>query len=157
MIFRKAKKEDFSDILNLYNDAKKSKFCVWSDEYPSLETIKFDYQDECLYVACIDEKIVGALSVEKELELDFDIWKVKDNVIEITRVVVDKDNHCKNIAVYMVSNIIDICKKENIKAVHLACHPYNIPAVKTYQKLGFVFYDEVEIFNNIYNLCEYVI
>ena len=156
--FRLVEKDELKDVLSLYKNALEEEFCVWNDEYPSMVEINNDYLNNNLFVLLIDNKIIGAVSLVDENELDdYAGWAIKDNYIEMSRVVISKFYHGKNLAKLMVENIIKECKKRKYKSIHIACQVDNIPAIKTYQKVGFLFYDKVSLFNNIYYMCEYIL
>lgn len=158
LTFRLAKKEELDNILKLYKNAREEEFCVWNDEYPSQFEIDQDFNSNNLYVAVLDDEIIGALSIVEERELDeYNHWLIKDNIIEMARVVVSKYHHGKNIAKYMVLCAIQICKERNIKSIHIACQNENIPAIKTYKKVGFIFHGEYNIFGHNYYMCEFIL
>lgn len=155
MQLRLVKKCELDIVLKLYKEAQKSPFCVWNDEYPTKREIDVDYETNNLFVYVDNNEIVGALSIVPINEMDDCLeWKIKDNVCEIARIVIDKKYHGKNLASKMVKEIFDICKNRSFKAIHLSCQKDNIPAIKTYQKLGFEFVGEKFMYNYQYYLCE---
>ena len=158
MQLRHVKKEELSIVNSLYENAKLEQFCVWSDEYPTYLDIEEDFKLHNLFVMEFNNKIVGAISIISKNELDeFTEWQCKENTIEIARVVVHHDYHGMGIAKNMVLQLIDICKINNCKAIHLACQCDNLPAVKTYQKINFNFLGKKFIFGHNYYICEYII
>ena len=158
MEFRLAKENELFTIMELYNEAKQSEFCVWNEFYPTINEINEDYKTKNLYVYLIENEIVGAISVVPENELDEIMeWTVKEKVKEIARVVVRKQFQGNNISFKMVINIIGILKKQNYKAIHLSCQCDNIPAIKTYKKLGFNFICKKDLFGHKYYICEYLL
>ena len=158
MYFRLVKENELDKVLYLYKEAQREKFCVWDDEYPTMTEILNDFKTNNLYVYLINDIIVGALSVLEESELNkFNEWEQKENIKELARVVVDKNYHGNGIAVKMVANIIEILNNKNVNAVHLACQCDNIPAIKTYEKVGFNFLAKKYVYGHDYFICEYVI
>lgn len=156
--FRLAKKNELKDVLLLYKNASEEEFCVWNEEYPSEFEINNDYLNKNLFVLLDDNKVIGALSLVEEKEFDnYNGWIIKENYIEMSRVVVSKYYHGKNLAKFMVENIIEECKIRKYRSIHIACQVDNIPAIKTYQKVGFSFYNKVSLFNNVYYMCEYIL
>ncbi|MBP5494132.1 MAG: GNAT family N-acetyltransferase, partial [Lachnospiraceae bacterium] len=65
-----AKEEDREGLLSLYKSQVGREGCPWTDEYPSNETIDFDLSRDALYVLKIDGKIVGAISIEEDEEVN---------------------------------------------------------------------------------------
>ena len=45
-------------------------YCPWNDEYPNEETIDFDLSRDALYVLKTDGKIVGAISIDEDEEVN---------------------------------------------------------------------------------------
>ena len=68
MLITKAKRENTNEILDLYHSVVGSEFCVWDMEYPNLETINFDIDNDGLYIGLIDNKIMCAISISADLE-----------------------------------------------------------------------------------------
>lgn len=157
MEFRKAFEEEKNDVLKLYNDAKNEHLCVWNDDYPTIFEVEEDFKTNNLYVLVADDKVIGALSVVPENEMDdFEEWEQKDNVIETARIVIAKEYQGNGYSLYMIKSLIEKCKLENISAIHLSCQCENIPAIKTYKKAGFKFLCTKFMYGNNYYLCEYL-
>ncbi|MBQ8292803.1 MAG: GNAT family N-acetyltransferase [Bacilli bacterium] len=142
-------------ILKLYKDAQSEPFCVWNDEYPTMLEINEDYQTNNLFVLVEGDEILGAISIVHNNEMDDCLeWKITNQACEIARIVIDKKHHGKGLASIMVKSIFEVCKNRGFKAIHLSCQYQNIPAIKTYQKLGFKIVGEKSMYNNHYYLCE---
>ena len=101
-----------------------------------------------------DNKVIGAISIVPENELDgFDCWLYKDSK-EIARVVVDKAYQGQGLSFEMVQKIESIIKNKGHKAIHLSVVKINIPAYKTYIKAGFNVVGEAKMYGNDYYLME---
>lgn len=152
--FRMATQSDAEQILSLYQDAKSSEFCVWNDSYPTITEIAQDLETDNLYVMTGGDKIIGAISVVPENELDnFDCWSYKDGK-EIARVVVDKDYRGYGLSFEMVQSIETILRENGCKAIHLSVVKTNVPAYKTYIKAEFAVVGEAQMYDNDYYLME---
>lgn len=152
--FRPATQEDASQVLSLYEKAKGSPFCVWNESYPSMAEIQHDLETQNLYVMADGSKLIGAISVVPENELDdFDCWTFKDGK-EIARVVVDKAYQGRGLAFEMVARTESILRERGCKAIHLSVVKSNIPACKTYEKAGFCVVGEAQLYGNDYYLME---
>ncbi len=152
--FRIARQEDAAQICSLYESAKKGEFCVWNDSYPTMQEIQHDLDTNNLYVMTDSSKIIGAISVVPENELDgFGCWSCKD-CKEIARVVVSADNQGQGLAFEMVQNVVSVLRKNGCRSMHLSVAKSNIPAYKTYIKAGFTVAGEAEIYENSYYLME---
>ncbi len=154
--FRRAKKEEQETIFELYQDARKEPFCVWDDEYPSIEGIKEDLANDNLYVLTKESLIVAAISIINENELDtFSCWQVNNQTQkEIARIVVKKEYQGYSLAYLMVNNISIILKERGFKAIHLSVEVNNIPAYKTYLKAGFKQVGKTYMYDHDYYLME---
>ncbi len=155
--FRIAQQDDAEHVLSLYQSAKSSAFCVWNDSYPSIAEIEHDLETKNLYVMTDDSKVIGAISVVPENELDdFACWSCKDGK-EIARVVIDKAYQGYGLSFEMVQGIASILRKNGCKAIHLSVVKTNVPAYKTYIKAGFAVVGEAQMYGNDYYLMEKVI
>lgn len=155
--FRIAKYDDIAQVLALYESVKSDEFCVWNDNYPTITEIIHDVETNNLYVMSDGDKIISAISVVPENELDgFDGWSFIDGK-EIARVAVDKEYQGRSLSFAMVQNIVSILRENGCKAIHLAVVKSNIPAYKTYIKAGFVVVGEAQMYGNEYCLMEKVI
>ncbi len=157
MILEKAKTEDSQEILSLYKAQKGKGFCTWDEYYPSILNVKEDIEAESLFIYKKYGKIISAVSIAPQNELDeYDVWQYK-NAVEIARVCVADEFKGNGLAYKMVCELIPIIKNKGFDAIHLSVAVKNIPAVKTYKKLGFDFLLETEMYDNLYCLCEKVI
>lgn len=152
--FRLAQQEDAPHVLSLYQSAKNSGFCVWDDSYPTMTQIAHDLQTQNLYVMTDGSKIMGAISVVPENELDsFDCWSWKDGK-EIARVVISKAYQGHGLSFEMVQSIASILRRRGCNAIHLSVVKTNLPAYKTYIKAGFTVVGEAQMYGNDYYLME---
>ncbi len=103
-IFRKAKKEDASSVYALYKSVVGEEFCVWNDAYPDTLEIEADLASNNLYVLTDGEKIIGAISIVPQNELDGFECFTSDGP-EIARVVIAKEYRGKGLSYKMVSEI----------------------------------------------------
>ncbi len=151
---RIARSDDAEKILSLYQSVKNGAFCVWNDSYPGMLEIKHDTETENQYVMTHDSKIIGAISIVPENELDgFDCWSCKDGK-EIARVVISEEYRGKGLSFEIVRFIESVLREDGCKAIHLSVAKVNIPAYKTYVKAGFTTVGEAEMYGNSYYLME---
>lgn len=61
-----------------------------------------------------------------------------DNKAYISVVATLEDYAGKGIATKLVKEFIDICREKKIKAVHLYTSQTNFPAIRMYEKIGFI-------------------
>lgn len=116
--------------------------------------IEHDLETSNLYVMTDGSKVIGAISVVPENELDsFDCWSCKDGK-EIARVVIDKDYQGHGLSFEMMQNVESILRESGHKAIHLSVVKSNIPAYKTYIKADFAIVGEAQMYGNDYYLME---
>ena len=155
--FRMARSGDAAQVLSLYHKAKTGAFCVWDDAYPTMTEIRQDLDAKTLYVLTQEDRVIGAISVVPENELDeLDCWTKKDGK-EIARVVIDTDFQGQGLAFEMVENIQSVLEKTGQSAIHLAVAEANIPAYRTYQRAGFSKVGEADLFGHHYTLMEMIL
>ena len=157
MIFRKAQKNDVETVLSLYKAVIGMTFCTWNESYPGKEEITEDLSAGTLYVLEDNRELFGAVSIVPENELnDFDCWTIKENAREFARVVIRQDHQRKGLSVHLIEGVIQKLQKQNAAAIHIAAAKENIPALKLYQRMGFTFCGEAELYGQHFFLCEKV-
>ncbi len=154
--FRKARVYEKNEILALYKSVIGEEFCVWNEIYPEMQEIEHDIKTENLFVLVGEGRIIGAMSLVPENELDgFGFWSSRDGCHrEIARVVVASSHRGKGLAYEMVQSIIPILKERRCTSVRLSVAKCNIPACKTYQKADFDTVGEAEMYGGSYYLME---
>lgn len=157
LVFRPAEKQELETVVSLYEEAKGKEFCFWDEEYPTISNARSDYESGGLFVLCESGRIVGALSLEHEKELDALVEWEENNSAEIGRIIVKGDSHGKGYAGYMVTKMAEFCKKRSFAAIHLSAAKGNVPALKTYEKLGFKIKSCVFIYGGEYYLLEKIL
>lgn len=145
--------EDLDLVEALYNQVRNKNYCVWNEYYPDRSNIDEDYNNKGLYVVKEEGSIIASLSVVVETEFDEFNWKEKDNICEISRVVVSLDYQNKKIGSFMIGEIIKILKNK-YKSIHLAVEINNVPAIKLYKKFDFEYIDKTYMFEHYYYLYE---
>lgn len=154
MIFRRATSGDLPQIANLYRAAMGMPGCTWNENYPSAFELDHDFASGNLYVLSEGETVIGAVSVVFPSELD-DVyaWEVQ-NAKEIARVVISQDHKGRGLAVQMLSWLFEKLHQEGCAAIHLSVACRNNGAIKTYQRLGFSFLGQADLYGNRFYLCE---
>ena len=158
MEFRRVNAEERNIILSIYNQVKNSQFCSWNEYYPTIDEVEHDYCNNNLFCLVDGGEILGALSIVEPNEMDtLECWQVKTGLIkEIARVVVAPIHQGKGLAKLMLSKIVESFKALGVSAIHLSVAKNNIPAQKTYERVGFKMVGETVMYGGDYNLMEYV-
>ena len=153
----KIKKNEFGELLNIYDEVRGHAFCVWDDEYPTMMDIENDYQLNNLYVLKKNQEIIGALSIVDGFEFDSPNFIKQTNCIEIARVVIKKEYQHQGYSYVLLTKFISRIKKQSYHSIHLGVEINNIPALKLYKRLGFKVVDQYHIFDHDYKVCELVL
>ncbi len=162
--FRRAGAEELSQIYELYQSVIGSAFCVWNENYPGLQELNHDFETGNLYVLVQnaegeDSPVVGAMSVVPENEMDhFAFWKCKEaSVRELARIAVAPRWQGLGLSGEMVRRAAMFLGSQGCPAVHLSVVKTNLPACKTYEKLGFAVVGEADMYGHGYYLMEKII
>ena len=158
MIFEAANKSDLDGVYALYQAAIGGEFCTWDEEYPGWEQIRRDFAGGGLYVLRDGETLAGALSVLPENEMDgFDCWAIRQGAQEIGRITVAQAYRGHGLAGRMVGEAMDRLQALGRSAIHLSTPTINLPAQKTYAKLGFTVVGEREMYGGKFFLLEKIL
>ncbi len=149
-----AVKEDTDEVLALYDKQKGKEFCPWTDDYPGIETIDFDLKRDALYVMKEEGKIIAAISLEEDEDVDaLECWN-KDLAPggELARLCVLPGLQSKGIGKIMLKQGMDELKRRGFKSVHFLVNKYNVKALKCYETFGFDIVGECHMFEQDF-LC----
>ena len=155
MLMRTAVREDIPAVLSLYRSVIGRPFCVWNEEYPGMLEIETDLAYETLFLFYEDGILLGAVSVVPENELDgLPQWSAREKTAEIARVVVAPAHQGNGYAARMVQRVLKLLRLRGFCAVHLSAAERNIPACKTYDRLGFAKAGEADLYGHHFFLME---
>ncbi len=155
---RKATPEDTETVLSLYRDAVGREGCTWNEYYPSAETVEEDLGFGSLYVYESDGTVIGCVSVVGENELDeLDGWEHMQNVREFARITISKQYAGQGLAGKLLTELFDRLKGEGCEAIHILVAVGNMAAQKTYTRLGFRLFGEVEMYDHLYHAGELIL
>ena len=159
MKLRHAKEQELPLIRGLYWAAIGRPGCTWNEDYPGETELREDIAQNCLYTAWIDDHLIGAVSVVPSNELDdLKLWQIVDGTQrEVARVVIADAYLGQGLAAEMLALLFEQLAEQGCKAIHLLVAKENIPAIRTYQKLGFLFLGECYRYNIDFYICEKII
>lgn len=120
------------------------------DVYPSITVLKENIENDLFFMGIENEKIICAAAVSLHEEEDYKkgkwIRKLKDDEIAVLHLfAVHPDYRGKGYAQKILKEIISECE-QYVMAIHLDVVKGNLPAMKTYEKAGFIHVDEIEMF-----------
>ena len=156
LVLRFAKEDELPLVWEMYQDAKSYDGCVWNDEYPDKELLIEDFKNGNLCVFVLKNKIIGAISIEFDDELDnFDCWKVQsEKSVSFARVVIAKDFLGQGYGTKMVEKLLNVFEQSDWGVVRILVSPKNLSAMAIYKKLGFEFLCIKNVFEQDFWLCE---
>ena len=130
--------EDTDEILALYDMQKGREYCPWEDEYPSLETIEYDLENDGLFVMKNDDgMIIAAISIDKDERVEaLEFWT--DSLRpggELSRLAVHPDYQNRGIAPLMITHCMNVLKERGYRSVHYMVNKLNVKALRSYSKL----------------------
>lgn len=148
--------EDADKVLTLYQSVTGKEFCTWNEFYPGTEEIRTDFESGNLFVLRDGSRIIGAISIVPENELDdLEFWRIRDGKIaEIARVAVSPEYQGKGLALGMVCEVETILKARDTIAVHLLAAQVNLPACHTYEKAGYKMMGECDMYGHRFRAYE---
>ena len=139
MEIRKAKIEEAEEILKIYKSLIGYEGCLWDEYYPNIEIVNNDIKNETLYVALIDDEIVGTAQsgIDEELfNMEF-FTKEKKNPRDLSRVAVKKEYQKQGIARKIIAYIEDELRKDGVDYMYLTVGKTNIKAYNLYKSIGY--------------------
>lgn len=154
---RTANGDDYSNVRIFYYsliDAMKDATYKpgWEkDMYPTQEFLSRSIESNKLYIGELDKQIVSCMVVNHKYNDGYKNiqWSVeaKDSELFVIHALgVDSMFWGKGIAKQMIRQVIKIAYENNIKTIRLDVLEGNIPAEKTYTKIGFMYLDTIQMF-----------
>lgn len=138
MEFRSARPGEEGAIFALYRAVAGKDLCVWDDEYPGMGDIVHDMETDNLFVLEENGSIAGAISIVPENELEeWEFWTEREDAYEFARVVTSPACRGRGLAGVMVGHIEDVVRARGGRCIHILAAVGNIPAVKTYSRMGY--------------------
>jgi ribosomal protein S18 acetylase RimI-like enzyme len=134
-----AAKQDKDEILKLYKAQFGREFCPWTEGYPSEETIDIDLSRDALFVMKEDDRIVAAISLEEDEDVDnLSCWdKTLAPEGEVARVAVLPEAQNKGLGRIMMQYAMDELKRRGYNGIHILVNKHNIKAIRCYEVFGF--------------------
>ena len=159
-LFRPACPKDLAAVVALYEGAKKEPFSVWNEDYPTAADASHDLETDNLYVLEEDGRVIGTLSVCPENEMDAfsHLFTVNTPAVrEIARIAVAADRHGHGYAALMVRSVCEILAARGVPALRISVARNNLPARRTYPRVGFCEVGEAQMYGGDYVLMEKIL
>lgn len=144
-MIRKATISDLTDIMEIKNQAitlmKKEDNDQWDDNYPSKESfINYIIRLE-MYVAIINEELVGMIVITTLQDIWYENvnWSIKKPLYTIHRLAIKKEFRGKQIASLLLTFAKNLAKDNNIAIIKADTYSMNSRMPNIFIKNGFVY------------------
>lgn len=138
-IIERAVDADAEEIYALYHSLVDMPYGTWNEEYPSRELVDEDLKEAEVFVMRCGGRIISAIVNESTHEFD-DMAPWYPNVArwaQFGRLGVAKDMQGRGIARRMLAFAMDHARAEGCDAVRFLVGAGNLPAQRSYARLGF--------------------
>ena len=144
-----ATEEDREELLSLYHVQLGRECCPWDEEYPGEESIDWDLSRNALYVMKAEGKILAAVSIEEDEEVDaFPFWdRGLEPSGELARLAVLPEWQNRGLAKAMLRFGMDELKRRGFKGVRFMVNRTNPKAIRSYAPFEFRVAGECHIYD----------
>lgn len=119
----------------------------WGNDYPNPEAFTQDIALAQLWVAEIDQQIVGvsAITTDQDPEYTDAGWDITEKAIVTHRLAVDPDLHGKGIARALMQQAETVAQSRNISILRVDTNSENKATQALFPKLGYTFSGEITL------------
>ncbi|WP_316829644.1 GNAT family N-acetyltransferase [Pedobacter aquatilis] len=149
MNIRLAVTEDIAEIMQLVKKVvplmRASGNFQWGDDYPNPEVFAKDISINQLWIAEIDEKIVGISAITNDQDAEYADagWDINEKAIVTHRLAVDPDCQGKGIAKALMNQAEIVAGNSGIKILRVDTNSENMATQALFPKLGYTFSGEI--------------
>lgn len=145
---------DREEILALYKSQLGLEYCPWNEDYPTDREISFDLSRDSLYVMKDGVKIIAAISVEQDENVDaLPCWSASGAPGgELARLCVAPSMQNRGLARKMLEFGMAELKRRDFHSLHFLVNKNNVKALKSYAVFGFDLVGECHMYEQDY-LC----
>ena len=149
-----AKESDKAEILSLYKLQIGRKYCPWSEDYPSDETIDTDISRNALFVMRSGGKIISAISIEEDESVDaLPFWSRNiEPTGELARLAVTPEKQNQGIGRIMLRFGMEELKRRGFKGIRFLVEKHNKKAISCYADFDFSVVGECHMYEQDF-LC----
>lgn len=146
IIIRMATSADIESVLMIVKDARKFLFDhgvpQWQQAYPAREDFQLDIDKTQLYVAEINQQVVGMAALSKEEDPNYEVvyegaWEIVHPSIVIHRLAVSARFYGRGIGKSLIHYAEILAKHNNIKSLKADTHPLNPTMNRLLEAMGF--------------------
>ena len=146
MEFRKSRKSDIKEIINIIEEAqsyfKANGIDQWQNGYPNSDTIYNDIKKNSSYVLESENKILATAMVSFEEDKTYKKiyngeWLNSGNYAVIHRIAVSEKVKGNGIASAIIKEVESLCKENRVNSIKIDTHKDNISMQKLLEKNDF--------------------
>jgi len=153
----KGNQDDVDEVELLYNKlndflAAGINYPGWKkDVYPTRNDAEEGIHDDALFVAKMDNIIVGSVILNHHRETAYDKvkWLIDDpdysHIIVIHKLAVHSDHLHHGIGEALLDFAMQFAKNSGMSSIRLDVYEKNTPAIKLYEKKGYSYIDTVDL------------
>lgn len=153
LTFRNITSGEASKVLCLYRSLLGTEGCVWNEEYPCEETVRYDLERDALF--CLENEAgepVGVISIDDDPEVEkLECWSEAGAPgAELSRLGVSLEYQNRGIAGMLLHNGMKELERRGYKSVHFLVAKDNARAINAYKKFSFDVVGETFLFGHEY-------
>jgi len=151
MTIRLAKKQDIPQIMQLVSKVvplmQAAGNFQWGNDYPNPEVFTADITINQLWVAELEEQVVGvsAITTDQDPEYADAGWNINDKAIVTHRLAVDPDCQGMGIAKALMMQAEVVAKSSDITILRVDTNSENKATQALFPKLGYQFSGEISL------------
>lgn len=144
MKIQKARLKDANSFFKIIMDCKitmkENNIEQWPDHYPSKEIVNSGIANGDVYVALIDNKIVGGVKINNSFDEPYNTinWQTNDKKpLIVHQLAVDPKEQGKGIAKELIHFAENFAKENGSKSIRLDTYKNNLVSNNFYKKMGY--------------------
>ena len=142
------------ELHRLYQSLVGQPGCVWDADYPTRDNAEEDIAAGRVWAVRDGEgRIIAAVSVEEDDVRPVFCPEDGRPAVCLCRVAVMREHQGQGLAQAMVRELLDVLRARGYAVLRLLVHPDNPPAMRTYQRLGFVPLGLCHMYGHRYLAC----
>ena len=155
MEFCKAEASDRDAVVALWKSVIGDRFCFWDDDYPGEREADSDISSGGLYILRDGKEIAATVAVLGHNEYESVPGVVaRPGVREISRIAVSHPYRGHGYGGVIVSCVCKGLRESGAVTVRLSVAERNLPARRTYEKLGFLPVAEADMYGGHFFILE---
>ena len=137
MEFRRARREEAEETLQLYRSLIGTEYCVWTENYPTEREVEFDLSRDALFCLRDEEtgEIAGVISIDQDPKVEsLTCWTPElQPGRELSRLGVRETYQNQGIARKLMAGAMEELRRQGFKSVHILVAKENKKALASYK------------------------